>query len=374
MRIGRVFGIDIKIHVSWLFVFALVTWTLASDVGPLRHLDITPGQRWLLGAVTSLLFFASVLIHELAHSLVARSRGIPIQGITLWIFGGVSSFEGEPTTAPSEAWIALVGPLASLVLAAIFYGLAVVVNPLTPLGEAFGYLALANLILGIFNILPAFPLDGGRVLHAVIWRATGDRLRATGIAVATGRVLAWLLIAYGIYETLTFGFGGGLWLTFIGWFLLQAGGAEAFQARLTAALAGHAVGELATMPAATVPANATVAEAVQILLKSGQSALPVMLGDRFVGVVSVRELSKGGDAAAQYVTAVMTRAEDLAPLDPQSGAVDALHALAKSGAGLLPIVDKSGTLVGFVTVEGVMRWMSFERERTLRTVHSEHAA
>ena len=166
MRVGKIFGIDIIVNLSWIFIFAFVAWALV-DVGPFRLINVTPFQRITLGIITAVCFFASVLIHELAHSLVARKRGIPISRITLFIFGGVSSLESEPASAPVEAWIAFVGPLTSLLLGVLFYGASQLAGPHTPVGTAAGYLGVANLWLGVFNLLPAYPLDGGRVLHAL---------------------------------------------------------------------------------------------------------------------------------------------------------------------------------------------------------------
>ena len=177
MRIGTLFGIEITVHVSWIFIFALVAWALSNPVGPLQLASSNAAVRAVLGIAGSLLFFGSVLTHELAHSLLARSRGIPVRGITLFVFGGVSLFEGDPGDAPAEAWISGIGPLTSLVLGGLFWGLAAL-TPVAALAALFRYLSVANVVLAAFNFLPAYPLDGGRVLHALIWRATRSRSRA----------------------------------------------------------------------------------------------------------------------------------------------------------------------------------------------------
>jgi Zn-dependent protease len=238
MKIGKIFGIDIIIHVSWIFVFALVAWMLGSDIGPLQHLQVTPESRVGLGILAAILFFASVLIHELAHSVVARSRGIPVSSITLFIFGGVSSLETEPKTPGAEGWVAFVGPLASLVLALLFSVIAQALGAGIPFGAIAQYLAFANAALAVFNLLPALPLDGGRVFHSIVWRKTHDRLRATRIAALVGRIIAGAIIAVGIAESLYIGFGYGLWLIFIGWFILQAGSGELAQAEALESLQG----------------------------------------------------------------------------------------------------------------------------------------
>ena len=362
MRIGRIFGIEITVHVTWLFIFALVTWSLSSDLGPFRHLELSDAERITLAIFTALLFFASVLIHELAHSLVARSRGIGVRGITLFIFGGVSQFDDEARTAPVAAWVSGVGPLTSLALAGVFFGLTRIFDFGTPLGMSFGYLAFANLLLAIFNFVPAYPLDGGRVLQALVWRATGDPYRATRTAVVVGRVFAWLMIAIGITQTLMGGVTGGLWLTFIGWFLLQAGAAEGMQAELREALGGHTVGELAT-EGRPIAADVTVEVALQTMLRTGARALPVMLGDTLLGIVSLDDIGKipPEELNRTYVTAIMTRAADLTTVSPETPAIEAMQILAKSGSEQLPVIARDGRLLGFITQESVLRWVAAHR-------------
>ena len=362
MRIGRIFGIEITVHVTWLFVFALVAWSLYSDLGPFRHLEGTDAERIALAIVTALLFFASVLIHELAHSVVARSQGIAVRGITLFIFGGVSQFEDEAQSAPVAAWVSAIGPLTSLALAGVFYGLGAVAGFSSALGTAFGYLAFANLLLAIFNFVPAYPLDGGRVLQALVWRATGDKFRATKAAVVVGRVFAWLMIGVGITETLVGGVTGGLWLTFIGWFLLQAGAAEGLQAEVKRALGGHTVGELATQ-GTPVAADTTADVALQTMLRSGNRALPVMLGDSLLGILTLDDIGKvpPEELPRTYATAIMTRAADLVTVSPDTPAIEAMHILAKGGLEQLPVVGAGGNLVGFLTQESVLRWVSAQR-------------
>lgn len=342
-------------------MFALVAWSLSSDLGPLGHLEVSDAQRIVLAIFTALLFFTSVLIHELAHSLVARSRGIPVRGIMLFIFGGVSQFEEEAHDAPVAAWIAAVGPLASLVLGALFYGLTVAFGYGTPLGTAFGYLSFANVALAVFNIVPAYPLDGGRVLQALVWKATGDRYRATRAAVIVGRVFAWLMIAAGIAQTLA-GSLGGLWITFIGWFLLQAGNAEGVQAELQQALGGHTVGELVTA-GTPVAADVTADAALQTMLRTGMRALPVMLGDSLLGIVSLEDIGKVApdDLPRTYVTAIMSRESDLTTVPPEMPAVEAMQILAKGGRDQLPVVAAGGRLMGFITQESILRWVAAQR-------------
>jgi Zn-dependent protease/CBS domain-containing protein len=364
MRIGRLFGIDVVVDVSWLFIFALVAWSLGSSAGPFAAAAVTPTERALLASGTALLFFASVLVHELAHSLVARSNGIPISEIRLFVFGGVSRFAGEPKTAPGAAWIAAVGPATSFAIAMIAAGLARLAGPAAPVGAALAYLAAANAILGAFNLLPAFPLDGGRVLHAIVWRVTGDRLRATRIATRIGAGLAWVLIVAGIVQTLAFGFGGGLWYTFVGWFLLQSGQGEARAAELTVALQGHSALQLASPAAATLPADALAGSALKTMLARGARALPVLVGDRFAGLVTLREFAHADASTLEstYVTALMKRVPEVRTLAPETNATEALRLLAETGFHQLPVVDGDDRFLGFVTREGLIEWLAHDRE------------
>ncbi len=365
MRIGKVFGIEIVINLSWLFIFAFVAWSLA-DVGPFRLINIPPFERMGLGIITALFFFASVLAHELAHSLVARARGIPIKQITLFIFGGVSNLEGEPTTAPVEAWIAFVGPLTSLLLGLVFAIISILLGSTTPFRIAAAYLAFANVILGLFNLLPAFPLDGGRVLHAIIWRWTKSRLRATQIAATVGRILAIGLVTYGAFVTLTskLSYVWGLWYIFIGWYLLQAGGAEQMQAEMLSALSGLTAGDIAVPPPEPLAADATADAALQIMMKTGNRALPVMLGDQLLGIITMSDFTKlnGRGPSDAYVTSLMTRLADLKSVSPSVSAVDALRMLSQSGVAQLPVIDETGKLVGFVTRESILNRLPLQRE------------
>jgi Zn-dependent protease/CBS domain-containing protein len=365
MRIGKIFGIDVVVNLSWLFIFAFVAWSLA-QVGPFRLIDLTPFQRVALGVVTALLFVASVLAHELAHSLVARARGIPIARITLFIFGGVSSLEGEPSTAPIEAWIAFVGPLTSVVLGLLFFALSALFGVHTAAGSAAGYLGGVNILLGIFNLVPAYPLDGGRVLHALIWRWTNNRFRATQIAASAGRVMAILLVSYGAFQTLYkgVGTGSGLWFVFIGWFLLQAGGAERMQAELAHSLVGLSARDIATAAPEPLPADTTGDVALQRMMKTGNRALPIMLGDQLLGILTMSDFAKLGDRSPNeaYVTSLMTRMEDVRSALPSADALDVVRMLSQAGVAQIPVVDEAGLLVGFVTRESILRRLPLHKD------------
>jgi Zn-dependent protease/CBS domain-containing protein len=360
MRIGSLLGIEVSVDGTWIFVFALVAWALASPTGPLHLAGAGVAERVALGILGSLLFFASVLLHELAHSLLARKRGVKVRGIVLFIFGGVSLFENAAADAPGEAWISAIGPLTSLLLGACFYALSLLAASQTAAAAMFGYLSVANILLAVFNILPAYPLDGGRVLHALVWKASGNRERATRITARVGRVLAALMIAYGIVETLSVDAFGGLWITFIGWFLLQAGNAEQTSSAMGEALKGHTAGELAAPPELSLPADATAARALTAMQQTHARALPVYVGAQILGVVTASEITRlSEDERAQtYVTAVMTRADDLASIPASMPAGEAVAQLARSGAEAILLIAAGGALAGVFTRESVVRWLA----------------
>lgn len=363
MRVGKLFGIDIVIHVSWIFIFALVAWVLGSDTGPLHLVDLSPTARGALGVVAAILFFASVLAHELAHSLLARLRGIDVRSITLFIFGGVSSLDSDPTNPTAEGWISLVGPLSSLVIAGIFEAIAYALGMATPLGAVAHYLAYANVTLAVFNMVPAMPLDGGRVLHAIIWGRVGDRMRATRVAIGVGRVLAGLIIAAGVLESLLYGFGAGLWVIFIGWFILQAGGAELAQAEANSALAGMTALDLAAPVGLTVAAGDAASKALETLLRYGEREAPVVLDGRLLGIVSVDALANVDEATRTNtpVTAVMTRLDGLQTLAPGEKAIDVMRLVGAGGQALIPVVGDDGRLLGVVGRDAVLQRVAITR-------------
>ena len=377
MRVGSILGIEISINPSWVFIFALVAYSIGDPAGPLRGATLTTVERVTIGIVASLLFFASVLFHELAHSLLARSRGVPVRGITLFIFGGVSSLDGEPATAPSEAWISAVGPLASLFLGVVFYGLSLLARPPSAIALMFGYLAFANVALAAFNILPAYPLDGGRVLHALVWKATNDRLRATRIAARIGGAIAIVLIVGGIAEILLTGAGaGGLWTTFIGWFLLSAGNAERRQSELASSLRGRTAGELVASPMLSVGADETAERVLRAMRDARVRVFAVHLGERSIGFVTIDDMAKvaADELPRTYVTAIMTRIDDAERIAASDDANEAVQRLARGGQDALVVTGADGEPAGLITRDSVMRWLSSHLANDARTRTPKGAA
>jgi Zn-dependent protease/CBS domain-containing protein len=361
MRVARIFNIDIYIDPSWFLIFVLIAWMLSSDVGPLRSAGLSVGERAGLGILTALLFFASVLAHELAHSVAARMRGLPVSRITLFIFGGISQIGGDFESATGEGWIAFVGPLTSLIISTLFYFVAQALGTHSAVGLAAAYLAWANGVLAIFNLVPAYPLDGGKVLHSFIWRATGDRQRATRVAAAIGQTIALVMVALGILMSFTVGFFSGLWIAFIGWFLYQAGRAEADRSELAMTLRGQTASAVATAPPPPLAPDGGARAATEALLRSGQRAAAVVADGRLVGIITLTDLARAASSPDAPVSALMTPVEKIKSVSPASDSMQALGLLAQSGYHQLPIIDETGAVAGFITREGLLQRLALAR-------------
>ena len=227
--LGKILGIPIGLDYSWFVIFALLTWMLATNYYPAEFKDWPLLLYWLMGAVTAVTLFLSVLLHELGHSVVALRYKIPVRSITLFLFGGVAQIGAEPSNAIAEFLIASAGPLVSLILAVLFYAVQPLVGGIEPLLGLAKYLAYINLALVLFNLIPGYPLDGGRVFRAIMWAITGNMRRATLIAANGGRFFAFLFIFIGVWLMVSGNFGGGVWIAFIGWFLDTAASAQVQQ-------------------------------------------------------------------------------------------------------------------------------------------------
>ena len=263
VRLGRVFGIEIRANWSVIFFFALITWTLATETLPADVPHQSTLAYWLAGVAGAILFYIGLLAHELAHSVVARRNGVQVTGITLWLFGGVSQLSGEPSSPGVEARITIVGPLTSILYAVLLYGLAAAVSAVGGsrlVVDLLLWIAVLNVSLGIFNMIPAFPLDGGRLLSAFFWWRYGSRERGVHAAVQVGRFFSFLLIAFGVFELFQGNVVNGLWTGFFGWFLLAAAGAEEAATRQRSLLASVPVSAAMSSPVVTLPESMTVEE------------------------------------------------------------------------------------------------------------------
>jgi Zn-dependent protease len=291
-RIGRVRGIDVHVDVSALAIVALIAWVLAGDALPTLAPGYASGEYWLAGILTSVLFLAGLLAHELSHSLVALRRGIRVRGITLWLLGGIATIEDEPVNPRDDLAIAVAGPLASTAIAFCALAIAAVADGLgaAPLFAATAaWLGSINLLLAVFNLVPAAPLDGGRVLRAWLWRRHGDRARAARTAARAGEMFAYLLVALGILELLLGAGVSGVWAILLGWFLLGAARAEKERVEVEQQLAGVRVKDVMTPDPVTAPASITVDELLECYVARHRcTSVPLVAEDgRLVGLATL---------------------------------------------------------------------------------------
>lgn len=364
LRIGRIAGIDIYINISWILILVFLTISLASGYFPAASPGLSSSTYFLLGLIAALLLFVSVLLHELAHSLVARARGLPVSNIVLFIFGGVSNIEREPQSASVEFQMAFVGPLVSLLIGGLCYLLLLPLRgSRTPIAAILTYLAQTNILLGIFNLIPGFPLDGGRVLRSILWGSTHNLYRATQIATIVGQVIAYLLILYGILQFFFIGAFAGLLVIFTGWFLLSAAQTARTQSVLETTFRGVTVGEVMNKNVMTVPANISLQRLVdEYFLPQGLRSALVMQGDQLAGLITlsdIRHVAREGWSQTP-VGMAMIPAERLHTTTPQQQLKDALPLMNGRDVNQLPVVQ-DGRLVGVLSRDAILRSLEVRR-------------
>ena len=353
--IGRIFGISIDLDYSWFLIVGLLTWMLAVSYFP-AEFQTSVADYWLLGFVTAVMLFVSVLIHELGHSVVAQGYGLQVPRITLFLFGGVSQIAAEPPSAGAEFWISVVGPLVSFALAAFFWEIEPLLAGELPWFEVVKYLALLNLILAIFNLVPGFPLDGGRVLRAVVWRATGAYQRATAAAALTGRFFGFVLIFWGVWEALRGNFIGGLWIAFIGWYLESAAGAQLQMEAAKSLMGTHRVADAMRRDFPRVGGGATLEEIAERLVTAGGSRyLVVSDSGGSQGLVTLGSIQSTPRPAWATTTAaqVMIPTDKLDTTSPETGLWEALEKMGRDGVNQLPVMQ-GGEIVGMLSREDIL--------------------
>lgn len=358
-HLGKILGISVDIDWSWLLIFALVVYTLAVGYFPFFYPGFTPTTNWTLGVVAAILLFASVLAHELSHSVVARRNGIEIKGITLFLFGGAAQTRSEPKTAWVEFKMAIAGPLSSLVIAGLFWLLncgGIAAGWPLPVIATFGYLALINVVLAVFNMVPGFPLDGGRVLRSIIWGVTDNLRKATRWASYVGQGFGYFLIAFGFLNVFSGNFIGGLWLVFIGWFLVGAAKQSYEQLLLQQALSGVEVRNVMTPDVPIIAPEMSIEEFVNdYLLRQDYQAYPVATGDeRLIGVIGVEEVRSVPREQwnTTPVRSVVKSVENERTVEPDDDAWQALMQLAELNARRL-LVMEGDRVEGVVTRENL---------------------
>jgi Zn-dependent protease len=355
--LGRVAGIQIGFNWSVLVLLALLMWTLATGIFPDTNPGLGDNAYFTMAVIASLAFFASILLHELGHAVQARRDGMEIDGITLWLFGGVARFAGMFPSAGAEFRIAVAGPAVSLILGGAFVGAAFVPWLPEPVGAVSAWLGFINLALLAFNLLPALPLDGGRMLRAGLWRWKGDLRSATRLAAGGGRVISYMLIGLGIALFLFQGIFSGVWLAFVGWFLLQAAGAEARALAGPRPLAGLRVRDVMVADPVTTSPDLTLGDFADRTGWSGRhAAYPVVEDGRAVGLIPLRCLAEvpREEWETRRVADCMVRRERLATLAADDDLAAALAALRRSGQGRALVLDGE-RLVGLLSIADVAR-------------------
>ncbi|GIK49822.1 MAG: putative zinc metalloprotease Rip3 [Alphaproteobacteria bacterium] len=360
-------GVGIRIDASWILLALLIAWSLASGVFPGLYAGLPPSSYWAMAAATVVGVAASIILHELGHTLVARAFGLPIKSITLFVFGGVAEMEGEPKAPMAELLMALAGPLVSVALGFGFAALANILpaNAPTEFHAVAHYLSMLNYTLAVFNMLPAFPLDGGRVLRAIVWLATRDPLKATRIAARSGEVIAILLMAAGVVSALGGGIGHGLWWVILGWFILSIASAHRREAEAKQLLSGARVRDLMTPDPVTAPADMSVAHFVEtVLARHPHDLVPIMSDDgAIIGGAGFGEAKAAPREswASTPLSSIATPIAQIPTADQRLEIEAALERMQRAGASRLIVTD-GGRLAGILTLKDLANHLRFRSE------------
>ena len=369
IKLGRIFGVAVGLHYSWIIIALLVTLSLRSQFA-IDHPNWDASTTWAIAIITGLLFFVSILLHELSHAAVAKLRGIPVRAITLFALGGVAQIEKDAADAKSEFWMGIIGPIASMLIGVVclvlawLFGWSFAAEPVSPLTAMFMWLGYINIALAIFNMIPGFPLDGGRVLRAVVWWITGDANRSTRIASGVGQFVALGFILLGILRFFSGAGFGGLWIAFIGWFLLEAARASGAQVEITERLTGVRVGDVMAQQFPIVDANANLQTFVQEhLLPTGHRCFVVSDQGRPAGIITPHEVKAIDRARWPYTTVgdVMRSLESLRTVGPERPVAEALEMMGREDVNQMPVVQE-GKLAGIISRGHILRVLQTRAE------------
>lgn len=369
IKLGRIFGVAIGLHYSWIIIALLVTLSLRSQFA-VDHPNWQTSTTWLVAIITGLLFFVSILLHELSHAAVAKLRGIPVRGITLFALGGVAQIEKDAADAKSEFWMGIVGPITSVVIGIVCLVFALLLGGSlsgefnSPPAAMFMWLGYINIALGIFNMVPGFPLDGGRVLRAIVWWITGDANRSTRIASRVGQLVAVGFILLGILQFFSGAGFGGLWIAFIGWFLLDAARASGAQVEITERLTGVKVGDVMAQHFETVDANSNLQTFVQEhLLPTGHRCFVVVQQGTPAGIITPHEVKTVERARWPYTTVgdVMRPLESLRTVSAERPLAEALEMMGREDVNQMPVVQQ-GKLAGIISRGHIVRVLQTRAE------------
>jgi Zn-dependent protease len=359
-------GVKIRLDASWILLALLIAWSLASGTFPELYRGLAPSTYWAMAAATVVGVAASIILHELGHTMVARAFGLPIKSITLFVFGGVAEMEGEPKAPLAELLMAVAGPIVSVLLGIGFLAVAGLVPPAAPpeYQGVLHYLGVLNFTLAAFNMAPAFPLDGGRVLRALIWLFTGDALQATRIAARSGEIIGLLLIGLGALAALTNGLAGGLWWVVLGWFIYAMARAHRSKAEAKRLLSGARVSDLMTPNPVAAPADMSVEDFVETVLKrTPHDLIPVTANDRLIGAAGFKNVKDGAQERWREMRLgdIATPLAELATAEQSEPIETALDRMQKARTSRLIVLDR-GRLSGVLTLADLAAHLRFRSE------------
>ena len=364
IKLGRIFGVKIGLHYTWLIIAVLIAFSLATRFQDM-HPDWGPGVAWVTAIITAALFFAAIIAHELSHTMVAKWRGLPVRAITLFALGGVAQIEKEAADAKTEFWMGIVGPITSAVLGFICLGLAwtlgwtMLAEPGTPVMAMLVWLGYINIGLAIFNMIPGFPLDGGRVLRAVIWWITGDGTRATRIAALVGQVIAFGFIILGLISFFRGAGFNGLWIAFIGWFLLLAARASYTQLEMSERLRGVRVSDVMTRDCQLVDGRSDLQTFVdKQLLHTGRRCFLTVENGAVEGLITPNEVKAVERARWPHTTVadVMIPIDRLRTVRPDTPVTEALEIIGRADVNQLPVMS-NGRLEGVISRDQILQYL-----------------
>lgn len=366
-KLVTLFNIPIEINYTWFIILSLVVFTLARNYFPYTNPELSNNTHWLMAFIAAFLLFASLLAHELSHSLVAKKHNLPIKGITLFVFGGVAHMEKEPDTPAVEFKMAIAGPIMSFFLAFVFYGLTQVFYTLgfpSAILSITNYLFILNMIVGIFNLIPGFPLDGGRVLRAALWAHFKDMRKATAIASGFGKAFAFFLIFMGLLNLFTGSIIAGIWFIFIGFFLQEAADVSYRQVVMKKILGGTTIEKIMTRDVITVPENITLDKLVDdYFFRFRHAAFPVVNDDNIHGLVVLHDVKEVDRNKWKTTTAkdIMIPLSKQLTISKHAYSMDALAKMARTGFGRLLVIENH-KLIGILSQRDIMRLFEFKSE------------
>jgi len=363
-KLATVFNIPIEVNYSWFIILGLIIFTLGSGYFPYINPGLDSSIYWLLASISALLLFASLLAHELSHAIVARRNNIPIHGITLFVFGGVAQMDAEPSSPIIEFKMAIAGPIMSFTLALLFFALSQLLFTLGTSGPIISllyYLFMINIVVGVFNMIPGFPLDGGRVLRALLWHVFKDIKKATAIASNLGKLFAFILMAFGIFNIISGALVSGIWLIFVGLFLQEAAEVSYRQIIMKKMLAGVGIKSLMTRDVITVPTTINLDELVNsYFFKYRHASFPVMEDDLILGLVTFHDLKEipRQEWPTRNVKEIMLPLSELLVINQNADAMDALAKMAQNGIGRLLVIENT-KLIGIISQKDIMQLFKF---------------